>query len=82
MTKQRLLAIFQNYVENDLEGSDTGYIADALLTVADEYEIRELGFGWIIYGEEEEQFAQRNYLIKTLRQTAHNKKEWLPWKTV
>ena len=54
MTKQRLLAIFQNYVENDLEGSDTGYIADALLTVADEYEIRELGFGWIIYGEEEE----------------------------
>ena len=54
MTKQRLLKIFQSYVENDYEAADRGYIADALFAVADEYEIRELGFGWVLDDEDTE----------------------------
>lgn len=54
MTKQQVIRIFQAYVENDYEASDRGYIADALLAVADEYEIRELGFGWVLDNEDSE----------------------------
>lgn len=53
MTKQRVIRILQDYVENDYEASnDKDYIVDSLLAVADEYEIRELGFGWIFDDEE------------------------------
>lgn len=52
MTKQQMIKIFQNYVENDYEASDKDYITDALFAVADEYEIRELGFGWVLDDEE------------------------------
>ena len=53
MTKQRVIKILQDYVENDYNASgDVEYITDALFAVADEYEIRELGFGWIFDDEE------------------------------
>lgn len=49
MTKNQILKIFQAYVENDYQASgDIGYVKDALFAVADEYEIREMGFGWIL----------------------------------
>jgi len=48
MTKQRLLQIFKSYVNNDYEAAEEGYVADILLSIADECEIRELGLGWII----------------------------------
>lgn len=55
MTKQRVISILQGYVNNDFEGCcDRGYIADCLLAVADEQEIRELGFGWVLDGEGDE----------------------------
>ena len=54
MTKQRAIKIIQDYVNNDYEASqDIGYITDALFAVADELEIRELGFGWIFDDDEE-----------------------------
>ena len=56
MTKQQVIRIFQDYVNNDYEASgDLGYITDALFAVADEHEIRELGFGWIFDGDSEEE---------------------------
>ena len=55
MTKQQVIRIFQNYVNNDYEASgDVGYITDALFAVADEHEIRELGFGWVLDDEDSE----------------------------
>ena len=55
MTKQQAIKIFQAYVNNDYEASgDRGYITDALFAVADEYEIRELGFGWVLDDEDYE----------------------------
>ena len=53
MTKQQVIKIFQDYVNNDYEASgDKGYVADALFAVADEYEIRELGLGWVLDDED------------------------------
>jgi len=45
MTKKRAAQILQDYVNNDCEISDFYTVRDALLAVADEYEIRELGLG-------------------------------------
>ena len=43
------------YVNNDYEASgDVGYITDALFAVADEPEIRELGFGCVLDDEDSE----------------------------
>lgn len=54
MTKQRAIEILQGYVDNDYAAtSDSGYIRDTLLAVADEYEIRELGFGWALDGDDD-----------------------------
>lgn len=53
MTKNQILKIFQAYVDNDYQAaSDIGYIKDALFAVADEYEIREMGFGWVLDDED------------------------------
>jgi len=55
MTKQQVINIFRNYVMNDFEASmDTDYIKDALFAVADEEEIRYLGFGWVLDDEDPE----------------------------
>ena len=55
MTKQQVIHIFQEYVNNDYAATcDSGYIRDALFAVADEHEIRELGFGWVLDGEGDE----------------------------
>ena len=54
MTYERLMQIFQNYVENDYEASSCDYIMDALEEVATKDEIEELGFGWIYDGDEDE----------------------------
>ena len=55
MTKKRAMEIIRDYVNNDFEAScDTDYIQDALFAVADEQEIRELGFGWVLDKEEDE----------------------------
>ena len=55
MTRARAIDILQEYVNNDYEGCyDRGYIADCLLAVADEQEIRELGFGWVLDEGEQE----------------------------
>lgn len=35
-------------------GCDSAYIKDALFAVADEMEIRGLGFGWVLDGEDED----------------------------
>lgn len=49
MSKSQILKIFQAYVDNDYKATgDMGYVRDALLAVADEYEIREMGFGWVL----------------------------------
>lgn len=53
MTKKRIIDIFKEYVLNDYKASqEEDYIKDALLAVADEYEIRELGFGWVLDNED------------------------------
>ena len=53
MTKNQILKIFQAYVNNDYEASgNIDYVKDALLAVADEYEIREMGFGWVLDDED------------------------------
>lgn len=55
MTKQQVIRIFQDYVMNDFEASgEKDYIADALFAVADEEEIRALGFGWVLDEGDEE----------------------------
>jgi hypothetical protein len=55
MTKQQVLKIFHDYVDNDYNASgDRYYVKDALLAVADEYEIRAMGFGWILDDDDEE----------------------------
>jgi len=54
VTKQQIIKIFQNYVLNDYEASSREYIEDALFAVADEYEIRELGFGWVLDEDNED----------------------------
>jgi len=57
MTKQQVLRIFHDYVDNDYNASgDRCYVRDALLAVADEYEIRAMGFGWIL--DEDEEFEE------------------------
>ena len=46
MTKQQVIRIFRNYIDNDYAAiGDKGYVRDALFAVADEQEIRALGFG-------------------------------------
>ena len=55
MTHERLVQIFQNYIENDYEASSCAYIRDALEEVATQDEIEELGFGWIYDGDEDEE---------------------------
>lgn len=53
MTKKQMMKIFQAYVENDYRASgDIYYVRDTLLAVADEYEIRELGLGWVLGDED------------------------------
>ena len=66
MTKNQILKIFQAYVDNDYQATgDIGYVVsiclglvdftvvkDTLLSVADEYEIREMGFGWVLDNED------------------------------
>ena len=53
MTKNQILKIFQAYVDNDYQATgDIGYLKDTLLSVADEYEIREMGFGWVLDNED------------------------------
>lgn len=56
MTKQQAIKIFHDYVMNDYAatGCDSAYIKDALFAVADEMEIRALGFGWVLDGEDED----------------------------
>ena len=55
MTKQQVIRIFHDYVDNDYSATgDRFYIRDALFAVADEYEIRELGFGWVLDDEDSE----------------------------
>ena len=55
MTKQQVIRILQDYVNNDFEATgDKGYIADALFAVASEEEIRALGFGWVLDDDEGE----------------------------
>ena len=52
MTKERLMEILLDYVENDFKASsETEYIRTALESVASKEEIVELGFGWL-YPEE------------------------------
>lgn len=59
MTKERVIEIFQDYVNNDYEGcSDSTYIVDALYAVANEKEIRELGFDWVLDCIEEEDYKE------------------------
>ena len=54
MTKQRAIRILREYIENNVqETGDINYIKDCLLSVADEYEIRELGFGWVLDKDDE-----------------------------
>ena len=49
MTKKQIIKIFQAYVNTDyMECGDKYKIRDKLLAIADEYEIRELGFGWVL----------------------------------
>lgn len=46
MTKQQVIRIFRDYIDNNYTATgDKNYVKDALLAVADEYEIRNLGFG-------------------------------------
>lgn len=46
MTKQQVIRIFRDYIDNDYTATgDKGYVRDALFAVADEHEIRSLGFG-------------------------------------
>ena len=57
MTKQQVIKIFQNYVDNDYQATgDMGYVKDALFAVANEHEIRELGFGWVLDDEDTEDY--------------------------
>ena len=53
MTKQRAIGIIQGFINDDLECMDLGDVQDKLFQFMDEQEIRELGFGWILDGEEE-----------------------------
>ena len=53
MTKKQILKIFQAYIDNEYRQSgDRFEIRDALLAVADEYELREMGFGWVLDDED------------------------------
>lgn len=55
MSKQQIIKIFHDYVMNDYYASgDSEYIKDALFSVADEEEIRYLGFGWVLDNEDTE----------------------------
>lgn len=54
MTKQQVLKIFHDYVDNDYNASgDRYYVKNALLAVAGECEIRSMGFEWIFDDDEE-----------------------------
>lgn len=46
MTKRDVIRIFRDYIDNDYQATgDKEYVKDALFAVADEQEIRALGFG-------------------------------------
>ena len=53
MTKQRAMGIIQDLINDDLECMDLGDVQDKLFQFMDEMEIRELGFGWILDGDED-----------------------------
>ena len=55
MTKQRAMGIIQGFINDDLECMDLGDVQDKLFQFMDEMEIRELGFGWILDGDEGEE---------------------------
>ena len=55
MSKQQIIRIFHDYVMNDYYAhGDSEYIKGALFSVADEEEIRYLGFGWVLDNEDTE----------------------------
>ena len=52
MTKMRMKKIFQDFVSAACDEFDPEVVMDIIVSVADEYEIKELGLGWLTDEEE------------------------------
>lgn len=53
MTKERVIEILIDYIDNDLESADPGYVIDVLSSICTKEELKELDL-WDWLGFEEE----------------------------
>ena len=53
MTKQRAMNIIRGLIDDDLECMDPGDVVDKMFSFMDEQEIRELGYAYLLDGEDE-----------------------------
>ena len=54
MTVERVKEILMQYVDNDLEGTETAYVREVLSNICTREELKELGFwDWLMYEEAE-----------------------------